>query len=239
MTRQVLVYDDIDVSSGPGLDLESPFSDARTHADAAQTLSHKAAAAVISSSSSSKPQPDLKRKRKLDENKNTYPTEAPQGLEMGGDSAGEAAHVGDAQVPSSAYNQTFPPKPPHKKGKQNKKKKNNYNRSQGNAERGGSRMRNGMPMHWDDPGAQTMDISYDADGDASSGAAALNVWEGAVDDCEEEDESRELTHEEIWDDSALVAAWDAAAEEYEVRTVLSNALQLLSISHPLGYAWKG
>lgn len=31
-------------------------------------------------------------------------------------------------------------------------------------------------------------------------------------DCEE---SRELTHEEIWDDSALVNAWDAATEEYE------------------------
>ncbi|TFK76608.1 hypothetical protein BDN72DRAFT_890439 [Pluteus cervinus] len=27
--------------------------------------------------------------------------------------------------------------------------------------------------------------------------------------------SRELTHEEIWDDRALVEAWDAAAEEYE------------------------
>jgi hypothetical protein len=33
--------------------------------------------------------------------------------------------------------------------------------------------------------------------------------------CEEEDESRELTHEEIWDDSALVNAWEAATEEYE------------------------
>lgn len=32
---------------------------------------------------------------------------------------------------------------------------------------------------------------------------------------EEEEESRELTHQEIWDDSALVDAWDAAMEEYE------------------------
>ncbi|KAF4623620.1 hypothetical protein D9613_001485 [Agrocybe pediades] len=31
----------------------------------------------------------------------------------------------------------------------------------------------------------------------------------------EEGESRELTHEEIWDDSALVDAWDAAMEEYQ------------------------
>jgi hypothetical protein len=29
--------------------------------------------------------------------------------------------------------------------------------------------------------------------------------------------SRELTHEEIWDDSALIEAWNAAEEEYEVR----------------------
>jgi len=28
-------------------------------------------------------------------------------------------------------------------------------------------------------------------------------------------QSRELTHEEIWDDSALVEAWNAAMEEYE------------------------
>ncbi|KAF8486704.1 hypothetical protein JB92DRAFT_1511500 [Gautieria morchelliformis] len=30
------------------------------------------------------------------------------------------------------------------------------------------------------------------------------------------EESRQLTHEEIWDDSALIHAWDAAVEEYEV-----------------------
>ncbi|KDR82049.1 hypothetical protein GALMADRAFT_135425 [Galerina marginata CBS 339.88] len=30
-----------------------------------------------------------------------------------------------------------------------------------------------------------------------------------------EEESRELTHEEIWDDSALLHAWEAAVEEYE------------------------
>jgi len=30
------------------------------------------------------------------------------------------------------------------------------------------------------------------------------------------EESRQLTCEEIWDDSALIQAWDAAAEEYEV-----------------------
>ncbi|KAF5377188.1 hypothetical protein D9615_006451 [Tricholomella constricta] len=32
---------------------------------------------------------------------------------------------------------------------------------------------------------------------------------------EEEDEGRDLTHDEIWDDSALIDAWNAATEEYE------------------------
>jgi hypothetical protein len=32
---------------------------------------------------------------------------------------------------------------------------------------------------------------------------------------EDEEESRELTHEEIWDDSALVYAWESAMEEYQ------------------------
>ena len=33
---------------------------------------------------------------------------------------------------------------------------------------------------------------------------------------EEEEEDRELSHEEIWDDSALVNAWEAAQQEYEM-----------------------
>ncbi len=39
---------------------------------------------------------------------------------------------------------------------------------------------------------------------------------GVVDDAEEEEEGRELTHDEIWDDSALVVAWESATAEYEV-----------------------
>jgi hypothetical protein len=40
--------------------------------------------------------------------------------------------------------------------------------------------------------------------------------DGAVDDVEEEEESRELTQDEIWDDSALIDAWESATAEYEV-----------------------
>ncbi|KAJ3551328.1 hypothetical protein NP233_g13100 [Leucocoprinus birnbaumii] len=47
------------------------------------------------------------------------------------------------------------------------------------------------PQHWDDPERDLDDEAMD------------------------DSESRELTHEEIWDDSALIDAWNAAMEEYE------------------------
>jgi hypothetical protein len=36
-----------------------------------------------------------------------------------------------------------------------------------------------------------------------------------VEDATAEVEGRELTHEDIWDDSSLIAAWNAATEEYK------------------------
>jgi hypothetical protein len=33
---------------------------------------------------------------------------------------------------------------------------------------------------------------------------------------DDQEESRELTYEEIWDDSALLDAWEAAQQEYEM-----------------------
>ncbi|KAG5646920.1 hypothetical protein DXG03_001996 [Asterophora parasitica] len=47
----------------------------------------------------------------------------------------------------------------------------------------------------------------------ASGGTAMGVAEDKA--MEEEEESRDLTHDEIWDDSALIDAWNAAAEEYE------------------------
>lgn len=37
--------------------------------------------------------------------------------------------------------------------------------------------------------------------------------------------NRELTHEEIWDDSALVRSWDEAVEEYKVSRSLWASVQ--------------
>jgi hypothetical protein len=53
---------------------------------------------------------------------------------------------------------------------------------------------------------------------------------------DEEEESRELTQEEIWDDSALIQAWDAANEEYEVRVASLPSSYLTII---LGISWPG
>jgi hypothetical protein len=49
---------------------------------------------------------------------------------------------------------------------------------------------------------------------------------------DEDADSRYLTQEEIWDDSALINAWDAAMEEYEVRiaalaTIILDSLNLI------------
>lgn len=69
----------------------------------------------------------------------------------------------------------------------------------------------GLQRHWDDPEQQSSTLPYDDD------AADMKIEEDdAVDDAEEEVESRELTQDEIWDDSALIAAWESATAEYEV-----------------------
>jgi hypothetical protein len=55
-------------------------------------------------------------------------------------------------------------------------------------------------VHWDDTGEMNYD---DANAEAEDGEIG-------------EEESRELTHQEIWDDSALIDAWNSATAEYEV-----------------------
>ncbi|KAM5542221.1 hypothetical protein V8D89_004094 [Ganoderma adspersum] len=67
-------------------------------------------------------------------------------------------------------------------------------------------------QHWDDPGTQGMAMSYD-DAPNSVATKATAAEEEEYDD--EEEESRELSHGEIWDDSALIDAWNSAAAEYE------------------------
>lgn len=81
--------------------------------------------------------------------------------------------------------------------------------------------------HWDDPSRSTSIDNHDvvSEGVAVSqvsGNEAMQVGghtsraEEKQQEREEETMSRELTHEEIWDDSALIDAWNSATAEYEV-----------------------
>jgi hypothetical protein len=73
------------------------------------------------------------------------------------------------------------------------------------------RRNQGLQRHWDEPEQQSSTLPYDDD------AADITIEvDGPVDDVEEEEESRQLTQDEIWDDSALIAAWESATAEYEV-----------------------
>ncbi|TRM57174.1 hypothetical protein BD626DRAFT_223545 [Schizophyllum amplum] len=78
-------------------------------------------------------------------------------------------------------------------------------------------------QHWDDPGNSTTapppatSSAPSREGNSSSAlphaVSSSAPPENRVQDVVEE--SRELTYEEIWDDSALIDAWDAANQEYE------------------------
>ncbi|OCH84688.1 hypothetical protein OBBRIDRAFT_798867 [Obba rivulosa] len=71
-------------------------------------------------------------------------------------------------------------------------------------------------QHWDDPGSQATQMSYDDQPTPSgSGTAVQETIVEEEEDAIDEEESRELTHEEIWDDSALIDAWNSAMAEYK------------------------
>lgn len=78
--------------------------------------------------------------------------------------------------------------------------------------------------HWDEP-VENHGVSF-TDHD----------YPGDLEDEPVDEESRELTHEEIWDDSALIEAWDAAMDEYRV---CQNPICLIFRSHHTGIPWTG
>ena len=71
-------------------------------------------------------------------------------------------------------------------------------------------------------------MNYAEDMSFSVESSAMQEHEGTMED-EETEESRELTHEEIWDDSALIDAWNSANAEYEVCGVSSLSLMLADL----------
>ncbi|KAJ3505075.1 hypothetical protein NLJ89_g7604 [Agrocybe chaxingu] len=72
------------------------------------------------------------------------------------------------------------------------------------------------------PSSNAKNVSFSAESSyAGSTNTSTSMYEQGedvhiADEGEYEEESRELTHEEIWDDSALVDAWEAAMEEYRL-----------------------
>jgi hypothetical protein len=73
--------------------------------------------------------------------------------------------------------------------------------------------------HWDEP-IENHDVSL-----------ADNDYAGDLEGETVDAEGRELTHEEIWDDSALIEAWDAAMDEYKVRQSHVSDIPLISHRH--------
>jgi len=65
-------------------------------------------------------------------------------------------------------------------------------------------------QHWDDPSPSVSHSHSYAQSHKAPSATAGRPRVGP------REETRDLTHEEIWDDSALIDAWNAANEEYEV-----------------------
>ncbi|KAH9855803.1 hypothetical protein C2E23DRAFT_723663 [Lenzites betulinus] len=119
---------------------------------------------------------------------------------------------------ASAQQQMNPPAaPPPTKKRKTYQNQNQHRQGQ----MGGGRAHQNM-YHWDDPANQEPQMMYDEmptpSTSASTGAGGGHVGGAAQhydEEEEEEEESRELTHEEIWDDSALIDAWNSAAAEYE------------------------
>jgi hypothetical protein len=68
--------------------------------------------------------------------------------------------------------------------------------------------------HWDDQ-SDSIQPAINYDEDVTDAPVLVDSDEQAPENGEDQ-ESRQLTHEEIWDDSALIEAWNAATADYEV-----------------------
>ena len=100
------------------------------------------------------------------------------------------------QLSSSSRNDHHPPSK-----KRKKKAKQHKNASNSTSQRADFLKSTGASFNHHPEGEQ-----WDANPDEG---------EYGYDEGGEGEESRELTHEEIWDDSTLINAWEAATEEYE------------------------
>ncbi|KAH7911828.1 hypothetical protein BJ138DRAFT_1149746 [Hygrophoropsis aurantiaca] len=111
----------------------------------------------------------------------------------------ELVHYEDISQPQSSSSSAirdFRPPPPKKRKRLNQK----------------SHQQPRNIQHWDDPGYLGEPMVYDEATGEPEPSLTMNE-DGQIQ--EEEGESQELTHDEIWDDSALIDAWNSATAEYE------------------------
>ena len=215
MARQVVPYDDLDAPSG--LPMQSSVLDPISGAYNESTAQND----TVPTS------PPSKKRRRDDEVNTTVEATISHDLEevMTNSQSFENEASENVNTPP------FPALPPKPQVKKRGKKKRNLNGSAAAAMTTSTIQASvSFPVkHWDDPGMQADRISYDEAGGETSGTGLdqnpADNDEGDYGECDmsveeteddEDDESRELTHEEIWDDSALIDAWNAATEEYEV-----------------------
>ncbi|KAF8885240.1 hypothetical protein CPB84DRAFT_1850439 [Gymnopilus junonius] len=111
--------------------------------------------------------------------------------------------VDEGEPTTQPPSRTEQPPPNKRRKKNNQKGKNRANPPRSNNGQQQNRPTNGFVSTSSKPTQRQEQEQYDE---------SMQDEEGYY---EEDEESRELTHEEIWDDSALVYAWEAAMEEYE------------------------
>ncbi|KAG6332409.1 hypothetical protein ID866_6680 [Astraeus odoratus] len=127
----------------------------------------------------------------------------------------------DSPGPSKLPGTGSPVRPP------SKKRKHTHHRGRGG--------RPSRVPHWDDPGnIQDEALQDEQEGDVPYENGDLEVEE-------ETEESRELTYEEIWDDSALIEAWNSAQAEYEVGFITVSSCGIEAVDkeyHGNSEDWK-
>lgn len=98
--------------------------------------------------------------------------------------------------------------PPPKKRKKNNQKAKHWDNSSNAKSSASYSQRTAFENDLRDPKSKQLQDSQ---------IVGEDQWDAAEGEGEydEEEESRNLTHEEIWDDSALVDAWESAMEEYK------------------------
>lgn len=141
----------------------------------------------------------------------------------------------DIVAPEPTPRTNPPPVPPPAKKRRTNQNQNQHQHQHRQGYAGGGRAHQ---QHWDDPGSQEPPMMYDDAPAPSAGSSARHAEYHEEEGEADEDESRELTQDEIWDDSALIDAWNSAAAEYEVRGHTCSAL-VQNADSRIGLSWEG